>query len=109
MRRMTELHVPKARVARFVGLTRRALYPAPEERLPRRRPDEGRLCQVARRVALTHVTFGHRRVHAVLRLEGWEVNPQACLPGPPRGAAAQGGALPPAPGRGERGAGGLPI
>ena len=74
MKKMTELHVPKARVARFVGLTRRALYPSCTEPCPRRRPDEGSLCRAVRRVALAHVTFGHRRVHSVLRQEGWEVN-----------------------------------
>lgn len=71
---MIGLHVPKARAALFVGLTRRALYPEPHEPTPRRRPDEERLGRAARRVALEHVTFGHRRIHAVLRDEGWEVN-----------------------------------
>ena len=74
MTRMIALHVPKTRVAHFVGLTRRALYPDPHEPTPRQRPDEERLCRAVRRVALEHITFGYRRVHSVLRQEGWEVN-----------------------------------
>jgi hypothetical protein len=71
---MIALPVPKARVAHFVGLTRRALYPDPHEPTPRQRPDKEGLCRAVRRVAFEHITFGYRRVHSVLRQEGWEVN-----------------------------------
>ncbi len=55
MTRTTALHIRKVRVARFVGLTRRALYPVPEAHAPRRCPDEERLCQAVGRVALALV------------------------------------------------------
>ncbi len=55
MTRATALHIPRVRVARFVVLTRRALYPVPVAHAPRRCPDEERLCPAVRRVALALV------------------------------------------------------
>ena len=72
--RMEELRVPKARMSRFLGLPRRALYPTPRSGPPRLRPDEAWLRRSIWEVALAHTNFGHRRITSVLCDRGWEVN-----------------------------------
>jgi putative transposase len=71
---MTELAIPRARAARFLGLSRAALYRSPREARPRRRADEAALHRDARRHALAQPTHGLRRIWAALREEGWVVN-----------------------------------
>jgi putative transposase len=64
-----------SRAARYTGLARHGLYYQPRPNSPRRpRPDEGRARVAVRRVALNLVTYGHRRVWAMLRREGWAIN-----------------------------------
>jgi putative transposase len=62
------------RAARMTGISRRALYYAPRPHLPHPRPDEARARASVRRIALRLVTYGHRRVWAMLRREGWTIN-----------------------------------
>lgn len=63
-----------ARAAKMAGISRRALYYAPRPRIAPPRPDEGKVRASVRRIALRHVTYGHRRVWAMLRREGWTIN-----------------------------------
>lgn len=72
--KMQEFQVPKARATGFLGITRRALYPAPREEPPRSRPDEAWLQRSVREVALAHTNYGHRRITSVLQDRRWEVN-----------------------------------
>ena len=39
-----------------------------------RRPDQAPLRQRIREIAETRVRYGYRRIHVLLRREGWEVN-----------------------------------
>ena len=63
-----------ARAAQMTGISRRALYYLPRPRVPHPRPDEAKARASVRRVALRLVTYGHRRVWAMLRREGWTIN-----------------------------------
>ena len=63
-----------SRAARMSGISRRALYYPPCPRLLHRRPDEAETRAAVRRVALDLVTYGHRRVWAMLRREGRTIN-----------------------------------
>jgi hypothetical protein len=54
------------RAARMAGISRRALYYAPRSCIAHPRPDEGKARASVRRNALRHVTYGHRRVWAML-------------------------------------------
>jgi putative transposase len=63
-----------ARAARMTGISRRALYDRPRPRIPHPRPDEARARASVRRISLRLVTYGHRRVWAMLRREGWTIN-----------------------------------
>ncbi len=62
------------RAARMTGISRRALYDVPRPRRARPRPDEAQARASVRRVARRLVTYGHRRVWAMLRREGWAIN-----------------------------------
>ncbi|MGI0131190.1 MAG: IS3 family transposase, partial [Thermoplasmata archaeon] len=64
-----------SRAARYAGLARQGLYYRPHTH-PRRivRPDEDRARAAVRRLALDYVTYGHRRVWAMLRRDGWTIN-----------------------------------
>ncbi len=67
--------IPTARAARWVGYHRPSLYYELRTSTGRRpRLDEDRVRSAIRRVALRHVTYGHRRVWAMLRREGFSVN-----------------------------------
>ena len=63
-----------SRAARMSGISRRALYTLPRPHVLPRRPDEAETRAAVRRVALNLVTYGHRRVWAMLRREGRMVN-----------------------------------
>ena len=63
-----------SRAARMSGISRRALYNPPRPRVLHRRPDEAETRAAVRRVALDLVTYGHRRVWAMLRREGRPIN-----------------------------------
>ena len=63
-----------ARAARMSGISRRALYYPLQHRAPPRRPDEEKARASVRRFALQYVTYGHRRVWAMLRRDGWTIN-----------------------------------
>jgi len=62
------------RAARMTGISRRALYYVPRPRVAHPRPDEAKARASVRRVALRLVTYGHRRVWAMLRRDGWTIN-----------------------------------
>ena len=64
-----------ARAAHYSGLARHGLYYPPRPNSPHLpRPDEAPARAAVRRVAFAHVTYGHRRVWAMLRREGWRIN-----------------------------------
>jgi transposase InsO family protein len=63
-----------SRAARMSGISRRALYYPPRPRVVHRRPDEARARVAVRQTALRLVTYGHRRVWAMLRRNGWSIN-----------------------------------
>lgn len=63
-----------SRAARMSGISRRALYYPPRPRVVHRRPDEARTRAAVRQTALRLVTYGHRRVWAMLRRAGWSIN-----------------------------------
>jgi putative transposase len=63
-----------SQAARLTGISRRALYYPVRPRSPHRRPDEAKARASVRRLALRYVTYGHRRVWAMLRREGWAIN-----------------------------------
>jgi putative transposase len=63
-----------ARAARMTGISRRALYYLPRPRVVHPRPDEAKARASVRRIAFGRVTYGHRRVWAMLRREGWTIN-----------------------------------
>ena len=62
------------RAAKLVGISRRTLYYSLRPHSRPRRPDEAKARASVRRFALRHVTYGHRRVWAMLRREGWTIN-----------------------------------
>ena len=75
MRAMPERGISSlSRAARMSGISRRALYTLPRPHVLPRRPDEAETRAAVRRVALNLVTYGHRRVWAMLRREGRMVN-----------------------------------
>ena len=63
-----------SRAARMSGISRRALYTLPRSHVLHRRPDEAETRAAVRRGALNLVTYGHRRVWAMLRREGRMIN-----------------------------------
>ncbi len=63
-----------SRATRMSGISRRALYCAPRPHVAHRWPDEAETRTAVRRVALQLVTYGHRRVWAMLRREGRTIN-----------------------------------
>jgi putative transposase len=75
VRRMQERGLSSlTRAAKMTGISRRALYDVPRPRVAHPRPDEARARASVRRIALRLVTYGHRRVWAMLRREGWVIN-----------------------------------
>ena len=56
-----------SRAARVSEIYRRALYTLPQPHALHRRPDGAEIRAAVRRVALNLVTYGHRRVWAMLR------------------------------------------
>ncbi|MCI4324068.1 MAG: IS3 family transposase [Thermoplasmata archaeon] len=70
----------RSRAARYSGLARHGLYYQPHpSSLRLARPDEARARAAVRRVAFAHVTYGHRRVWAMLRRDGWTINRKRVL------------------------------
>lgn len=63
-----------ARAAGMAGISRHALYYRCRPRVPHPLPDEERARSAVRKVALEYVTYGHRRVWAMLRRDGWTIN-----------------------------------
>ncbi|MGI0054116.1 MAG: IS3 family transposase [Thermoplasmata archaeon] len=63
-----------SRAAHMAGISRRALYYSLRPRLVHRRSDEAKARASGRRFALRYVTYGHRRVWAMLRRDGWAIN-----------------------------------
>ena len=45
-----------------------------------RRGDQAALKQRIKQICETRVRYGYRRIHVLLRREGWEVNPMKCSP-----------------------------
>lgn len=75
MTRMQERGISSlSRAARMSGISRRALYYPPRPHVAHRRPDEAETRAAVRRVALQLVTYGHRRVWAMLRRAGRTIN-----------------------------------
>ena len=67
--------IPVARAARWADFHRPTVYYTPRrDRLHRSRKDEERVREAIRRVAFAHVTYGHRRVWAMLRRAGFSIN-----------------------------------
>ncbi len=67
--------IPTARAARWVGFHRPTLYYDPRDGSARRpRKDEERVRRRIRTIALTHGTYGIRRIRAMLRHDGLLVN-----------------------------------
>lgn len=67
--------VATSHAAEFTGISRRTLYTIPRtDPICRPRPDEAEVRRAVRRVALSHPTYGVRRVHALLRHEGLAIN-----------------------------------
>lgn len=60
--------------ARITEISRRSLYYVPRPCIAHPRPDETKARASIRRVALRQVTYGHRRVWAMLRREGGTIN-----------------------------------
>ena len=56
-----------SRAARVSEISRRAPYTLPQPHVLHRRPGEAEIRAAVRRVALNPVTYGHRRVWAMLR------------------------------------------
>ncbi|MGI0156724.1 MAG: IS3 family transposase [Thermoplasmata archaeon] len=63
-----------SRAAKMTGISRRALYYPLRPRRTLRRPDEAKARASVRRFAFRYVTYGHRRVWAMLRRDGWTIN-----------------------------------
>ena len=63
-----------SRPARVSEISRRAPYTLPQPHVLHRRPGEAETHAAALRVALDLVTYGHRRVWAMLRREGRRIN-----------------------------------
>ncbi len=75
MRAMPERGISSlSRAARISGISRRALSTLPRPHVLHRRPDAAETRAAVRRVALNRVTYGHRRLGAMLRREGRRIH-----------------------------------
>ena len=63
-----------SRASSMAGISRHSLYYPPRPPVVHRRPDEDKARAAVRQTALRLVTYGHRRVWAMLRRDGWSIN-----------------------------------
>lgn len=65
-----------SRVAAALGVSRTSLYATPKPRGPQVRAGDPELLAAIRRIVGHKPTFGYRRVTAMLRRQGWHINPK---------------------------------